>query len=167
MYCVRYNINRLKLRGLAMTLYKFEVKKSNEKNEFAEFDGLVLYEPNEESAWKTALGLSGEYGLFDSADYTIENIGEFIEFAGTEKEWREAVNNGDFIGSDHEPFGFTTEGVALCCGVSKALVRRWAAKNGVESTGTGNRKVFLWQEKDLFAFAARDKKVGKRAKIKD
>lgn len=147
-----------------MTLYKWEIKKTNQQNEFVEFDGLVLYEPNEESAWKTALGLSGEYGLLDSADYEIENIGEFIEFTGTEEEWKEAVNRGDFIGSNCESFGFTTEGVALCCGVSKALARRWAAKNGVESTGTGNRKVFLWQEKDLFAFAARDKKVGKRAR---
>ena len=150
-----------------MMLYKFEIKKCDKKNKFAEFDGLVLYEPNEESAWKTALGLSGEYGLFDSADYTIENIGEFIEFAGAEEEWDDAVNRGDFVGSDHEPFGFTTEGAALCCGTSNITARKWAAKNGVESTGTGNRKVFLWQEKDLFAFAARDKKRGKRAKPKD
>ena len=35
-----------------MMLYKFEIKKCDKKNEFAEFDGLVLYEPNEESAWK-------------------------------------------------------------------------------------------------------------------
>ena len=150
-----------------MMLYKFEIKKCDKKNKFAEFDGLVLYEQNEESAWKTALGLSGEYGLFDSADYTIANIGEFIEFAGTEEEWEDAVNRGDFIGSNREPFGFTTDGAALCCGTSPITARKWAAKNGVESTGTGNRKVFLWQEKDLFAFAARDKKRGKRAKAKD
>lgn len=147
-------------------LYKFEIKKCDKKNAFSEFDGLVLYEPNEQSAWKTALGLSGEYGLLDYADYEIENIGEFIEFAGTEEEWKEAVNRGDFIGSNHEPFGFTTDGAALCCGTSKITARKWAAKNGVESTGKGNRKVFLWQEKDLFAFAARDTKRGKRAKQK-
>ena len=150
-----------------MMLYKFEIKRNDKKNKFAEFDGLVLYEPTEESAWKTALGLSGEYGLLDSADYDLENIGEFVEFAGTEEEWKEAVNRGDFIGSNREPFGFTTDGVALCCGVSKALARRWASKNGVESFGNGNRKSFVWHEKDLLAFIVRDKKRGKRAKTKE
>lgn len=80
-----------------MQIYTWKLRKADESDAFAEFDGLEIDAPSDADARAIVAGLAGEHGIPEDGQYLIERTGKAYEFRGGTDEWYKAMRDGDAI----------------------------------------------------------------------
>jgi len=75
--------------------FKFSYKKDEAYPNYKEYDGYEFNAPDEETAWETFLGISGEFKMPNEKNYNIKMLGLAYEFDGDLEQWKNAIKNGE------------------------------------------------------------------------